>query len=300
MAAAVFGVSLVTLLLVPLPESGRQTKALLDLLHAPAFAVLALFGWIVISRRLHGSRIAAAAVVWATAAGLGCASELVQSLVGRNSSWQDALANLLGATAGVIWGFSRTRSGIIARGRLWATVGALIIFASLRPLLTIVDDALQHWQMPMLASFEQPLELSRWTTRDCAVRRVSQHATDGTHSLRIQLQHGTYPGAALRWPVRDWSDFDELSFDVFVEGDPALELIVKVQDDLHDGRAEDRFQRRLQLPPGSTRVHVALADIADAPQDRKLELDRVTLLQFFTIRPKHPRTLYLDNVHLRR
>jgi VanZ family protein len=62
------------------------------LLHAAAYALLVLP--LVIAR----PGVAGVAVVLAT--GMGGVIELIQPHVGRTGEWQDALANLVGATAG--------------------------------------------------------------------------------------------------------------------------------------------------------------------------------------------------------
>jgi len=39
--------------------------------------------------------------------------------------------------------------------------------------------------------------------------------------------------------------------------------------------------------------------VRQGPRDRELALERITLLQLFTVRLESPRTVHLDNVRLR-
>jgi VanZ family protein len=100
-ALAIIGLSLA-------PGAGAPSDdGMLDkLLHAVAYALLVLP--LVLAR----PGVAVVAVVLAT--GMGGVVELIQPHVGRSGEWQDALANLVGATAGAGLAFGLRR---IAAGR---------------------------------------------------------------------------------------------------------------------------------------------------------------------------------------
>ena len=73
-----------------------------------------------------------------------------------------------------------------------------------------------------MASFRSGHELTRWIFQECRTARSPLHATDGAMSLRLDLGPGTYPGEILLdWPVRDWSGYRTLRFDVFLADGPA-------------------------------------------------------------------------------
>lgn len=165
--------------------------------------------------------------------------------------------------------------------------------------MVLTDACLQRLAMPQVASFEHPLELSRWTARECRVRRVRGHATHGSWALRLDMQPGVYPGIGTRYPLPDWSRYEELVFDIELDEGPPLDIIVKIEDEQHNHEHYDRFHRRVRLLPGRRRVRVALSGVVAAPRGREMDLRCISFLQFFTVHLDSPRTLYLDNIRLR-
>jgi len=295
--AAAFTLLLILLLLVPQPDHGRMLGAVGDMLHAPVFALFALVICNVLRPRGSGSNVRRGLIAWAIAAGFGAATEVLQGYVGRQPSWLDLSANLLGAAAGVLW-IHRAAVASAPRRRLTAGAVLLVAVAWVAPALVLVDTCLQQSEMPRLASFEHALELSRWSFRESRARRVSQHATHGDRALQVELLVGTYPGVSLNSPVPDWSPYDELAMDVTLPGGESLDLIVKIEDDIHNGETDDRFHRRVRFGPGRQEVRIALSDVAAAPLGRTMDLRRIRRLQIFAVRPQTTRTFYLDNVRL--
>lgn len=298
LAAGVAAVALLLLLVLPLPDTGRAGEALLDLLHAPAFAVLGFLVAGAVRARRPNAGIATIVLIWLALASFGTGAEYAQRLFDRHSSWQDALANALGAGAGLLWSAVRRSVFPVRLAGLGLSV-VLILVAGRDALRTLADSYRQSSEMPLLGSFEHELELSRWSARECRTARVKEHATDGGWSLRLDLQAGRHPGAALDVPPPDWSPYEELVFDLFLEDGPAVNLIVKVADVEHEGGREDRFERRIRLSSGPQRIVIPLSDVAAAPESRRLDLRRISLLQIFAVRLTEPQTLYLDNVRLR-
>ncbi|HUG92591.1 MAG TPA: carbohydrate binding domain-containing protein [Planctomycetaceae bacterium] len=165
-------------------------------------------------------------------------------------------------------------------------------------MLVLYDAWRQSREFPRLGSFESALELSRWSAQECRIERRRGEGTHGDWVLRLDLAPARYTGASLAWPPHDWSSYLDLVFDARVEGDAELVLTVKIQDAEHDGEVHDRFQRRVWLGAGWQEVRIALSQVASAPRDRRLDLRRVTLLQFFTGRLRERRAVSLDNVRL--
>ena len=66
-------------------------------------------------------------------------------------------------------------------------------------------------------------------------------------------------------------------------GPSSLELTVRVHDASHDNRAQDRFNERFVLAPEQRRIiEVPLADIAEGPWARRLDLSRIAALGLYT------------------
>ena len=303
--AAAFTLLLILLLLVPQPQHGRMIGVVGDLLHAPIFAVFAVVIWKVLRPRVSGSNFPLGLVAIALAAVFGAATEALQALVGRYPSWLDLSSNVLGAAAGVLC-MQRTAMASAGRRRRFATGAVLLLAVAWAvPAMVFVDACRQRYEMPRLASFEHALELTRWRRQESRVRRVSEHATHGDRALRVELLAGTYPGVSLESPVADWSQYDELALDVTLPtGGPLdlpakpLDVIVKIEDEMHNYETDDRFNRRVRLHPGRQEVRIALSDVAAAPRQRELDLRQIKRLQIFAVRLKATRTFYLDNIRL--
>lgn len=294
-----FTLLLLLLLLVPMPESGREWSAAFDFAHAPVFAILTVLLMGGLRRRWARNTVALSIVVWLGATGFGLLTEFLQGLVGRHPSWLDVRADALGAAAGILWVLGRSAEPARWRVGLLVGGGVLLALAAFDPLLVLTDARRQRAEMPLLSSFEHALEMSRWAATDSRIQRTRMHATDGLWSLRVDLQPAIYPGSTLEHPYGDWSGHEAIAFDVFLDGPSPLDLIVKIEDVRHNYERDDRFERRVRLLPGMQRVRIALSDVAAAPRDRTMDLSRVSRLQFFAVRLTSPRTIFLDNVHLR-
>jgi VanZ family protein len=294
-ALALLGVLLLAVALFgPLPR-GRTMDALTDLGHVPLF--VGLSAWLMVRRRRAGwSLPAAGAAVWSAAVGLGVAVEVLQSLVGREASVGDVWADAVGALAGILLAAARERAGRVALLIAGAALAALA--GTAWPALRLLDVVRQRLHAGRLAGFEDALELDRWDFRECRATRVREHATQGRFALRLALQPGRFPGAGLDSPPPDWSGHSRLAADVYLDGDSPLDLRVKVEDERHDGRLEDRFQRVVRLAPGPSRIEIPLSDVAAGPQGRLLDLRHVAQLRFFAVDLPGPRVLFLDNVAL--
>ncbi len=289
---------LLVLLLIPLPAGGRQTMASLDLLHSPA-----LFAWAMVFLDLLRTRFGTLTrrlwlLSWVGLISLGFLLEAIQATVGRSPSLHDAVANGCGATAACLL-FWPSRGAQRQLGRLrYLLAVTLLVGGMTRPLLILLDVGLQRMETPMLASFEHPLEMVRWTTTHARMRRVRQRATDGSWSMRVDLGQGQYPGVAQQWPLADWSQFDQLELDVWTDAGPPLTLVIKIQDRRHNQEHDDRYHHVFRVAEGRQRILLPLADVAAAPSTRRLDLRQITFVQIFSPGPAAGRSFYVDNLRL--
>ena len=293
-------------LLIPLPQVGRAGVALLDLLHAPCFALLAALIYLLLKPVVGKNRESLlAAACWCVLVIFGIGSEYAQEWFGRRATFPDALANVAGVTAGLLiassLGCSQTRWR-------WAIALILLIAAILKPALTLVDVAIARWQFPQLASFEQPLETWRWQARSSDLSRAKQHATDGDWSLQVDLKPAQYPGVHIDMFQSDWSEYDTLALDITwvqehlhsASDFERFDVIVKIEDFDHKGDYFDRFHRRVTLAPGKNEIRISLIDVASAPRDRTMDMTQIRILQVFAIDLKRSKTLFIDNIRLER
>ncbi len=298
LTAILFASILLILLVVPMPGSGREFRYVGDTLHVPSFALLGALLFRLFQHRIRRPPIVIALTSLFVVALFALSTEAVQSFVGRQPSWQDVAADLLGGAGGILLTHSllaesrRQRALCIAAGLICFAIGVA------GPLTILADAAIQRAEMPRLASFEHSLELSRWVHGGCHIERVQEKATHGSSSLRVDLQVGIYPGVTLAHPVRDWSGFTECLADVYLSDGPPLDMIVKIQDFEHNQEYHDRFHQTVRLSPGQNTIRVNLDEARRAPRDREMDLKQVATLSLFTVELDAPRTLYLDNVRL--
>lgn len=278
--------SLITaLLLVPLPyiPAARLAPALADELenlgHPLAFGLLAWLAFDPWRRRLRSSSASAAWLLLLALAGFGAATELLQLATGRDATWGDWLGDASGAGAVIFWKWARVgRDAASPSTRRLLMLAGLCLAAAIAPLtftLTAYSARAAAW--PVI-----------WRADSLLLQRFAA------------AQTGRYPGLALDEPRADWSGFRSLVVVVRNLREAQTSLHVRVHDRQHNKIYADRFNRKFLLPPASvTTLHIALADIRDAPIGRKLDLSAISAVIFFTEEPGsmpfRVETVRLDN-----
>jgi hypothetical protein len=299
---------LALLLLVPLlagnrwPYAPRSFYAAWDQGHILAFAL-----WTALLLRRHPNLsrtrpLLQLAVVLGFALICGAAAEGLQTLGGNGPpSLVDMSRNLLGALTG--WAFFS--NGLARRPpslrRLARLSVAVLLLISLLPLVrALVDEIATHRSFPVLAAFDQPFELDRWSGD--ARYRIATLSFDPTNPmLEILFLTDRYSGVALEHFPRDWDGLRHFAFRAYNPETTPLEIVCRINDRRHnlDGyRYRDRFNRNLSLPPGWTYIQLPIEEIATAPVDRRMDLGNVLQVGLFTVSLPAPRTLYLDDVRL--
>lgn len=291
----------VIVLLAPLPHASREMHALYDLGHAPLFGLASALVYWWLRAYLPKNNLLAAMIVWTGSAIVGLGSEYAQGFIGRHTSWSDAISNMLGSAAFLIWAMSDPAKSVILK-YAGVLIGIALLFVCWRrPALDMADALRQHQEMPLLASFERPQEFSRWTwsPRLCRVRSAREWASQGKRSMGLQFQPAKYSSITMYWPVPDWSAYEALTFDILLKGAEPLPLTVKIEDVKHNGDVKDRYNGTFELQPGIHSYRIRLWDIATAPEGRTLNLRRIKRVQFFTHDLQEPRELLIDNIRLR-
>jgi len=296
LAIALLIVVSAVLLLMPLPELGREIDAAGDLLHAPLFALLAAgVCYAVIGRTARGNG-RSAVLVWLGVSLLGVLAEWGQQFSGREASTADAIADVLGAAAGVLW--VAPAPSIPWRRMMLAGGVLLLAAASWTPGRILFDSLRQRWQLPVLASFEDPLEMTRWSTQHARLFRDEEHATAGRWGLRAVFDAARSPAVSLKWPARNWTGYRALVFDAASADGEDCDVIIKVQDERDNTRRDERFERTLRLTPRMERIEIPLDEVAATPSGRRMNLGHVSLLQFYLRKPARQTTLCFDHIRL--
>lgn len=298
--AIVIALLMTTGMLIPLPRGNWFIIALLNMAHAPAFALLSFF--VMWFARGRVSWWLAACLTVLVAASLGAGTEWLQTFVGREVSWEDFQADLVGGVIGVLLNIPQA----VVTGRRWlawicVTGVSCVLVASVSQysLSILLDMALRDPDPALLGSFETRWELSRWYGESVRCRPTTDFVTHGEQGLHIQFSpEPQYASFRLARMARDWTPYRSLVLDIYLPGETAAELHIKVHDEAHNDEPEDRFNGTLRLRPGGHRYTINLSDIAAAPQGRPMDMQRVKTLTLFTANLQAPLNIVLDHIRL--
>ena len=112
-------------------------------------------------------------------------------------------------------------------------------------------------QEPM--SFESEDDLARIQTQGTKVSLTTDHATLGTHALRIEFLPTT-EWATAEWPLKehtDWSGFGRFALDIANPGPAPVEFIVCFTEQPKEPDAKPRFlDTHALLAPGESATFV--------------------------------------------
>ena len=275
------------------------TERLMDAVHVPFFAAVAIFlhhlnpaGLATRPRRAFAAGIAAAAMAAAT--------EIIQPHTGRGGSFIDFINGVLGIALAVAvcggWGRGSGRLRALLIG------GAALLFAliALRPAWRefrgIVWRA-RHF--PLLGDFESADEFRIWRVSEiegdlpgAAGARSSAWATRGAYSMAVDIGPGSWPGVRLLAGGQDWRGYAVLALDVENPGD-TFTLAVRIDDTTSRDHAT-RYNAALAITPGLSRIRIPLAET------RPLDLAHISRLVLFLDHPAAPRQFRIDHVRLER
>lgn len=293
-------VGLITIvgLFVPLPRIDRLTESLADLAHPVLFAALTATLLALLRRRWPKRCLLPPLATSLLVSGVALVSEVAQDKFGRNASWNDLLADFCGIGAAMaVMGRPPSHRPWDATSRRMVAIGFLAVGFG-QPLTIFFDEWMARSEMPVLASFEHPWQVSRWFFHDCAAERSSAHASAGRYALRLDLPPGDWLGPSLTLPTgcRDWSKYQRLELDLFVGENKPMEVWFKAMDEGQNGQASDRYELPFVLPPGHTRMVITCDELRRAPCERRMDLTRMKRFQLYLDQLDEPRTLHFDNL----
>ncbi len=279
---------------MPRALTGPVVSHAFDLGHVPLFAAVTLAAFAL--ARGHAARRAWFALAIATA--LAGGAELLQAFIPtREASVDDFVRGVGGeflALAGIA-SWRRSREWRFAFALLSSTVAAVLLW-SVADKVRVVQAF--DRQMPTLASFEHDWELGRWHAKPgtTIVRSRDFHA-DGGWSLAVQCSRDVYPGVSIEGFKPDWRSYRLLTWSAFVPGTTALELTLRIDDDLGE-RYGTRFVAIVPLQPGAGTYHIDLDRVARALPAHRMNLAQITEVHFFLDHPDVARAFFLDAVQL--
>jgi len=237
---------------------------------------------------------------WVIISSLGALTECIQAFIPyRHFRLGDILTDSLGAAVFLTITYS-FQKGVTHKGVAILRNGLLVlmIMRAYPIFAATVDTWNMEMNFPLLSSFESPLEMSRWSSKESTMKRILLHATDSAYALKVNLNSGIYPGISLDYLDNDWRGYNHLSFDVFVEGTLPLKLSIRINDRKHNEEFMDRYNESFLLKAGHNHISVGLSEVRRSPMGRLMDMANITVLCMFSYNLKDPRTIYFDNFRL--
>jgi len=155
---------------------------------------------------------------------------------------------------------------------------------------------------PVLANFGARTELTRfpWSAWSSAVLEQVD-PSDGSHrAVHLFLLPGKYPDLPFEFFPRDCRGWWHFVLRCTNAGDPPRLLTIRISDIAHNQEYADRYNWAFTLAPGANEIRIPLADVAAAPQTRKLDLGNVAAVVAFAFNLREPGDLLIRQLRLTR
>lgn len=155
-----------------------------------------------------------------------------------------------------------------------------------------------------IVDFEEDAQVQFWQYSQGQGARSTEHATSGKSALKMQT--GAYVTTG-RMP-RDWSGFDSLNIDVYVEGDEPVGVSLLIADKPWEDKGRnywDRHNGSYNLQPGANTIEIPVnglfrGEAGSRNNNIKSNIDPTQIIRMdlgFIAKGK-PAAIYLDNMRL--
>lgn len=292
---------LAVLLVVRVPGKGVWHEVLLNAVHGPIFALVAVLLLVLIERKVP-ERLAAFATAFLLSVVLGILIEIVQSFANRPGSVFDVLTDAAGAAAGLAaWVlFTASRSGAFQLNRVstlprkpphaaWLPIAialAGVTFIAWAPLQAARAYAHRAAVFPSIAEFRGAQDLVFVSTdgTQVAIEPLPEPWGRGADDLGLRIAYDAQhsPAVQVVEPVRDWRGYSVIAVDITNPASTQLGLTFRILDARHDWSHADRLNLPLVVPPQTrTTVRVALSAVEAAPAGRYMDMSRIANVMLF-------------------
>jgi hypothetical protein len=225
----------------------------------------------------------------------GFLSEVIQRPLKRDASWEDVVADGIGAVCGLaFYALIDRRTGLRRWHRgLAFVIAAICVAIYLSPIVAMGRAYLhRNGQFPVIADFRSRLELY-WAVGIGARRDIVED------HLAVEYVSEVFPGLVFHEPIPDWRAYKTLVIDVENPDAQVLQLGIRVHDKLHNRRFNDRFNRHFALAPGERKVlRIPLEDIRHGPRSRLMDMRQISDVTLFRAKPEGSRRLNLRGIRL--
>ena len=297
---AIFVVSFAVLLLVPLPADTLWLRELFNSGHTIVFFFITLILFEYVSIRLKGFHpVITFLVVLAAAFMIGVVIEMTQGLLQREASVSDLNRNLSGIITGLCLAAYFRQKAWYYRLALVSVMLVSLFFGGYSLIELSWNYCQRSKAFPLLTEFEKPWNKSFVRFNKVAFQGVANKKSQLEPTrFNFRFEPGVYPGVSIIEPVGNWSGYRNLHFDVFSTNIDNVKMVLRVHDKQHNQDYRDRFNRHFILQPGLNRIVVELAEIRDAPYNRKIDMVNIAGVELFLTDVKEPIYLEVSNIFI--
>jgi hypothetical protein len=298
---------LVALEFLPTPEDTLFWDALYNAGHAPlfgAFALTVLALGVAFTGGTGRARVRLYLVSLAAAAAAGLLTEVVQFYGPRDADLLDALRNLAGTVAFLLFAatFDRTLAGtaaspLVRRPRTPRVAALVLLAVVLAPVaVSVAAYRARDASFPILYGFETFTEkLFIRTSGASLTRELLPERFAGErqgYAGHASFYFYDYPLIDFREPCPDWTGYRRLTFTIYSELDDTVPLALFIDDELHHRKGKQRYLQRLSVHPGINRIDLPLSAMEE------IDLTRVRRMDLYAIRPERTFSLWIDTIRL--
>ena len=124
------------------------------------------------------------------------------------------------------------------------------------------------------------------------------------YSLKVKIVAGKkYSGFTFKDVYPDWQGFNTVEFRLRNYSKKDEKLCIKITDLAHD-QGNHAYNNRFNYCPalvyGENVISISLEAISNSPQNRKMNLAEISRVGFFMIDLVDDKTLYIDEITLKR
>ncbi|WP_339673484.1 carbohydrate binding domain-containing protein [Dasania marina] len=233
----------------------------------------------------------------------GLLIELIQPLFTRTADISDLAKNGIGSLLAFCW-LSRHLAQPKPRSLLLKIFSLLVFLFMLKPyMLSRYDEHLAKQSFPLLSDVSSHSELARFQPIGIhtQINLAKQAAHLPSPALAIQINNKErYSGVSLAHFPGDWRGYQQLKLSLYLDGGHSQQLTLRIHDRLHPkggNEYNDRFNQKITLSPGWNHLSINLAEVAQAPVQRAMDMANIIGLSLFMIEAT-PQTLWLDDIYL--
>lgn len=283
-------------------ESHRIYKYIWDSGHLFLFAGLTYYALKYVVK-LDFDKVQALIIILILSLVVGLLIEIIQWFIGRSFEIKDIASDFSGTLIGVfIYSITNTYIWYKERKVLYAFIMILLAFNTHSLIEVLIDEIHMRQEFPNLAKLDSPYHLNRWNTNQASLSYSSKIHLTNEKSLMIKFLPGIYPSISLKHFIHDWSAHKNLTFNVFNENGSKLHVNLKIYDNKHIKSGYiygDRFNKEIVLNVGWNEINIPINNILNAPQNRKMNINKINTLSIFLDNAVAPINLFIDDILLK-